>query len=87
MSAEQWHLSKSVPASLLLGLITQAGAIVWTVSMMMSDIDRNRSSIASVSNRLSEVETMVQAQAVSMARIDENIMHIRRSVEHMATRP
>ena len=87
MSAEQWHLSKSVPASLLLGLVTQAGAIVWTVSMMMSDIDRNRSSIASVSNRLSEVETMVQAQAVSMARIDENIMHIRRSVEQMATRP
>ncbi len=87
MSAEQWHLSKSVPASLLLGLITQAGAIVWTVSMMMSDIERNRSSIASVSNRLSEVETMVQAQAVSMARIDENIMHIRRSVEQMATRP
>jgi|TARA_B110000977_G_scaffold42313_1_gene57129 hypothetical protein len=87
MSSEQWHLSKSVPASLLLGLITQAGAIVWTVSMMMSDIDRNRSSIASVSNRLSEVETMVQAQAVSMARIDENIMHIRRSVEQMATRP
>jgi len=87
MSVEQWHLSKSVPASLLLGLITQAGAIVWTVSMMMSDIERNRSSIASVSNRLSEVETMVQAQAVSMARIDENIMHIRRSVEQMATRP
>jgi len=87
MSAEQWHLSKCVPASLLLGLITQAGAIVWTVSMMMSDIERNRSSIASVSNRLSEVETMVQAQAVSMARIDENIMHIRRSVEQMATRP
>ena len=87
MSSEQWHLSKSVPASLLLGLITQAGAIVWTVSMMMSDIDRNRSSIASVSTRLSEVETMVQAQAVSMARIDENIMHIRRSVEQMATRP
>ena len=87
MSAEQWHLSKSVPASLRLGLITQAGAIVWTVSMMMSDIERNRSSIASVSNRLSEVETMVQAQAVSMARIDENIMHIRRSVEQMATRP
>jgi len=55
--------------------------------MMMSDIERNRSSIASVSNRLSEVETMVQAQAVSMARIDENIMHIRRSVEQMATRP
>ena len=82
-----WHISRSVPATLLLGLVTQAAAIVWTVSMMMSDIDRNRSSIASVSNRLSEVETMVQAQAVSMARIDENIMHIRRSVEQMATRP
>ena len=32
MVQEGWHIAKSVPATLLLGLITQAGAIVWTVS-------------------------------------------------------
>ena len=79
-----WHISKSVPATLLLGLVTQAAAIVWTVSMMMSDIDRNTENLNAFSERVSKVESMVQSQAVSMARIDENIKAIRKSVEQMA---
>lgn len=84
---EGWHLSKSVPATLLLGLITQAAAIVWTVSMMMADIQQNTEKLISFSERVSKVENMVQSQAVSMARIDENIKAIRNSVEQMAQRP
>jgi len=81
-----WHLSRSVPATLLLGLVTQAAAIVWTVSMMMSDIDRNTENLNAFSERVTRVETMVQSQAISMARIDENIKAIRKSVEQMALR-
>jgi len=84
---EGWHLSKSVPATLLLGLITQAAAIVWTVSMMMADIQQNTEKLIAFSERVSKVENMVQSQAVSMARIDENIKAIRNSVEQMAQRP
>ena len=79
-----WHISKSVPATLLLGLVTQAAAIVWTVSMMMADIQSNTEKLMNFSERVSKVEDMVQNQAVSMARIDENIQHIRTSVEKMA---
>tara|TARA_R110000744_G_scaffold102988_3_gene197679 strand:- start:263 stop:526 length:264 start_codon:yes stop_codon:yes gene_type:complete len=86
MNQDGWHISKSVPASLLLGLITQAAAIVWTVSMMMSDIDRNTENLNAFSERVTRVETMVQSQAISMARIDENIKAIRKSVEQMALR-
>jgi hypothetical protein len=81
-----WHIAKSVPATLLIGLITQAGAIVWTVSMMMSDIQENQTDIVEFGQRISKVEAMVQSQAVSMARIDVNIEHIRTSVEKMANR-
>jgi len=81
-----WHIAKSVPATLLLGLITQAGAIVWTVSMMMADIQENQTDIVEFGQRISKVEQMVQSQAVSMARIDVNIEHIRTSVEKMANR-
>ena len=84
---EGWHISKSVPATLLLGLITQAAAIVWTVSMMMADIQQNTEKLIAFSERVSKVENMVQSQAVSMARIDENIKAIRSSVEKMADRP
>ena len=79
-----WHISKSVPATLLLGLITQAAAIVWTVSMMMADIQQNTEKLLNFSERVNKVEAMVQSQAVSMARIDTNIEHIRGAVEKMA---
>ena len=80
---EGWHISRSVPATLLLGLITQAGAIVWTVSMMMADIEKNQQDIVEFNQRVSKVEQLVQTQAVSMARIDVNIEHIRTAVEKM----
>ena len=83
---EGWHISKSVPATLLLGLMTQAAAIVWTVSMMMADIQQNTEKLIAFSERVNKVENMVQSQAVSMARIDENIQHIRGAVEKMAQR-
>ena len=79
-----WHVSKSVPATLLLGLGTQAAAIVWTVSTMQADIQRNTQDLITFTSRMADVENMVQDQAVSMARIDENIMHIRGAVEKMA---
>ena len=85
-NTEGWHISKSVPATLLLGLMTQAAAIVWTVSMMMADIQQNTEKLIAFSERVSKVENMVQSQAVSMARIDENIQHIRGAVEKMAQR-
>ena len=81
---EGWHISRSVPATLLLGLITQAGAIVWTVSMMMADIEKNQQDIVEFNQRVSKVEQLVQTQAVAMARIDVNIEHIRTAVEKMA---
>mgnify|MGYP003656213756 FL=1 len=83
---ESWHLSKSVPATLIIGLITQGAAIVWTVSMMMGDIETNTQDIDMFHERIGEIEDMVQSQAVSMARIDTNIMHIRGAVEKMAER-
>jgi len=86
MSREEdnWHLSRSVPITLIFGLIAQAAAIVWTVSMMMSDIERNGEEIMRLQSRMAIVEDATQRQAVSMARIDENIKAIRQSVEKMA---
>ena len=81
---EGWHSCRSVPATLLLGLITQAVAIVYVVSMMMADIEKNQQDIVEFNQRVSKVEQLVQTQAVAMARIDVNIEHIRTAVEKMA---
>ena len=86
MSEDSWHLSKSVPITLIFGLLVQGAAIVWTVSMMMSDIEDNRDDIMSLQQRMARIETSVHEQAVSLARIDENIKAIRSSVEKMANK-
>lgn len=52
--------------------------------MMMGDIDNNRQDIELFNDRMIKVEELVQSQAVSMARIDVNIEHIRGAVEKMA---
>jgi len=52
----------------------------------MADIQQNTEKLIGFSERVSKVESMVQSQAVSMARIDENIKAIRSSVEKMADR-
>ena len=85
-TSDGWHIAKSVPATLLIGLITQAGAIVWTVSMMMSDIEQNMRDIMVLEISVSELEDVVQSQQVSLARIDENIKAIRDAVEYMMDR-
>ena len=84
MSEDSWHLSKSVPITLIFGLLVQGAAIVWTVSMMMSDIEANREDIVAIEQRMGRLEDSVQSQAIALARIDENIKAIRSSVEKMA---
>jgi len=84
MSEDSWHLSKSVPITLIFGLLVQGAAIVWTVSMMMSDIQDNAEDIVAIEQRMGRLENSVQNQAVALARIDENIKAIRSSVEKMA---
>ena len=86
MSSDNWHLSKSVPITLIFGLLVQGAAIVWTVSMMMSDIEDNREDIIALEERMGRLETSVQSQAIALARIDENIKAIRSSVEKMANK-
>ena len=89
MSKEQnnsWHLSKSVPVSLIVALVLQASAIVWTVSQMQSSIAANASSILKIETRTEKLELAVQGQAVALARIDENIKAIRTHVERIASK-
>jgi hypothetical protein len=83
---DSWHLSKSVPITLIIGLITQGAAIVWVVTMMYGDIEKNNDRLSDLGNRLDKLEDIVFSQAIAMARIDENIKAIREDVHRMATK-
>jgi hypothetical protein len=76
-----------IHAPLIFGLVVQGAAIVWTVSMMMSDIHRNGEDIDEMRMRVGSLESSSQDQAVAFARIEENTKSIMAAIERLATRP
>lgn len=82
----QWHLSKSVPITFILAIIAQTTALIWFVATLRSDVDINASQILRHEVRLETVESIVQSQAVMLARIDENLKAIRNLIEQNAKR-
>jgi len=81
MSTENWHLSKSVPVTLVIAIIMQTVALVWYVSTLDSAIKQNSKDILRNETRLQTVEKVVQGQAVTLGRMDENIKAIREMME------
>ena len=81
-----WHLSKSVPISFILGIIAQTVALVWYVSSLDNNIENNQRELIRHETRIEALEKVVQSQAVTLGRMDENIKAIRHSVEKMANK-
>ena len=84
MSEEPWHLSKSVPISIIVGFIMQFAGFVWWTSQLDSRVSINSSEILRLETRTDKLEEIVQSQAVTLGRMDENIKSIRIILESMA---
>jgi septal ring factor EnvC (AmiA/AmiB activator) len=80
---DNWHLQKSVPLTFVLALAVQAIALVWFFAELDSNIKANEKQVTQNSTRIEGLETLVQGQAVSLGRIDENIRHIRDTVDRV----
>lgn len=83
---KSWHLSKSIPLSLIFAIACQTVALIWFVASLRYDVDSNTKDILKQDMRISSLEQIVQSQAVTMGRMDENIKAIRSAVESMATK-
>ncbi len=81
MADTQWHLSKSVPVTFILAIVMQTIALVWFVASLDSEIESNTRELVRHETRLIALEASVQAQAVAMGRIDENIKAIKNMME------
>lgn len=78
---DSWHLSKSVPISFIVAIVMQTAALVWYVSTLDSAIKQNSKDILRNETRLNTIERIVQSQAVTLGRMDENIKAIREMME------
>lgn len=84
MSEQDWHLSRSVPISLIFAIACQTVALIWFVATLRNDVDSNKTELVRLETRTDKLEQIVQGQAVTMGRMDENIKAIREAVEIMA---
>ena len=83
MANEPWHLNKSVPLSIILGVIAQTVTLVWFIAGLNASIDQNSRDLVRHETRIEALEASAQSQAVSLARMDENIQAIRAMLEQM----
>ena len=81
-----WHLSKSIPLTLIFAIACQTVALIWFVASLRSDVDNNAKELVRQDTRISSLEEIVQNQAVTMGRIDENIKAIRVTIEAIAVK-
>lgn len=81
MEDQPWHLNKSIPLTFILAILAQTVALVWFVSSLNSSIDSNTRDLMRHEARINTLEMVVQQQAVTMGRIDENIKSIRLMME------
>jgi hypothetical protein len=80
----QWHLSKSVPITFIFAIIMQTIALIWFVATLRNDVDINQKELVRLETRTSGLEQIVQSQAITLGRIDENIKSIRMILDNMA---
>lgn len=76
-----WHLSKSVPLTLIVAIVGQTIALVWYVSSLDSNVETNMKDIARHEIRLERLEETTRELSILNARIDENIKAIREMME------
>lgn len=73
--------NRSISISFLVGILFQTGALVWYVSSLASAIDLNARDIGRHEARLETLSAIIQSQAITLGRMDENIKSIREMME------
>ena len=81
---ENWHLNRSVPVSLLLMVIVTFYTATKSITEVELKTFENEREVARNDARIAALEKSAQKQEVALARIDENITHIREIMERMS---
>ena len=81
----EWHLSKSIPLTFVVAIFIQTVSLVWYVSSLDNTIKNNEKELLRQDVRINSIEGVVQSQALTLARIDENIKSIRVMMERTSS--
>ena len=76
-----WHLSKSVPITLIFAIILQTASLVWFVSTLRNDVDTAQRTLIRHDTQIEHLDRAVQDQRITIVRMDENVKSIRELLE------
>ena len=86
MSNKSWSVSKDVPLTVIVAGVMYTVTLIWFFADLQNGVTSNKERIIRDEARIEILESIVQSQAVSMARIDENIKAIREMAEFWSNR-
>lgn len=78
---EDWHLSKNVPITLFLLLIIQTVSVSGAFTEVEVGVKENAKDIANNTGKTDALEKRTNTIEVRLARMDENIIHIKEMLE------
>jgi hypothetical protein len=76
----------NVPITVLIAIGASTVTAIWFFADLQNNVDANKERIIRDETRIEILESLVQNQAVSMARIDENLKAIRTMAEHWSNK-
>jgi hypothetical protein len=80
---EHWHLSKSVPVSIIIVLVVQIAGFVGTFAALKSDVTRAQADIERLDRQVEIMRTSSQEQAQRLARIEERLLGVQGSLDRL----
>tara|TARA_R110002096_G_C14323279_1_gene700639 strand:+ start:181 stop:441 length:261 start_codon:yes stop_codon:yes gene_type:complete len=86
MSNKSWGVSKEIPLTVIVACVMYTVTLIWFFADLQNEVTSNKERIIRDETRIEILEGVVQNQAVSMARIDENIKAIREMAEYWSNR-
>ena len=78
---EDWHLSRNVPITLFLLLAVQTVTVTGAFTEVEVGVEQNAKDIDDISSLVTSLDTRQRDHEVRLARMDENIIHIRELLE------
>lgn len=73
-----------IPFSTIVIVLVQLVAMVAFATNLSADIDRTGAEVVRHDTRISNIETQMQTQQVTLARIDENLKHLMKKIDQIA---
>ena len=78
---ENWHLSRNVPIALFLALVVQAVSVSGAFTKVEVGVAENAKDIVELSQSVTFLDDRQREHEIRLARMDENIIHIRELLE------